>query len=118
MKMRNVLSNTKSRQGISSRSAGTIGRDSTNNLHTGCRGSVEDGASAHTADCHAVDQVSVPFLLSGTNISGEKTESVGCDRRESKSADLSPDVEHHLSWEQWYQLLWKFKISRVGKDYR
>jgi len=93
MKMRNILSNKKTRKRLSCRSVCVVGGNNTNNLHTVCFVFVKDRPTADTVDRNSVDKVGVSGLLSGTDISGKEAQCILLNVGVTHPTDFRTDSE-------------------------
>ena len=57
-------------------------------------------------------------ILERTDVAREEALRMSADRRIADPADLDPNRQPVLDWEQWYQRLWKLKIDRFSQDDR
>lgn len=118
MEVRNISRNRQSRKGVSSRSIADISGNGANDLRPVSFGRVDDRASADSVDCHAIDQIRMPPLLSGTDIARKETEGMRSDSRKSKPSNLGSDRQRDARWEEWYRTLWQLKMARLNQDHR
>lgn len=118
MKVRDILSDQETREHITASPTGSVGRDSTNDLNALGAGRIHDGSSTDPVDGDAIDQVGVAKILSGADVAREETERVRFDSGEAKPPDPNTDPKGSLSWEEWYDLLWKYKVAVWDKNHR
>ena len=116
MKVRYVLSNSESRQSITSLPVGAVGSNHTDNLNT-TRSAIQDGAAADAVDCNAVNQISASIMSSRTDVSGKEAECVRLNGRISKPANFSADAERSVNWSKLYETLWNVKLRWIKENH-
>src|ERR1700738_2721951 len=116
MEVRNISSNRQARKGLSCSPVANIRGNTSDNLHALSISRIHDRTTADSVDCHAINQVSMPPLLASTDVAREETKGVFSDCREAKPSDLSTNCEGDSHWEEWYQSLWKLKLSGSHQD--
>lgn len=117
MEMGHILCNEKAGKGFACGSVGVIGGNSANDLHSVSFMSEENGASAYSVDRNTVNQVGVSELLTGADVSREKTERTGLNVGEAKPANFDPYADGRAHWKECYGELWKLKIAFEKENY-
>ena len=79
---------------------------------------VKDRATAYAVNGNSVDKISGRIPNMGTNVAGEKTESIGFDSGEPDPSDFDSNFKNRPTWQEWYEILWKFKLSRIKQKQR
>ncbi len=118
MKMRNVLGDSQTGQYFTSSSISAVGGDGANDLDTVRFGEMEHRATADAVDSDAINEVCIPILLAGADISGEEAEVMRSDRREAKPANFRANVDERAHWKKCYGALWDLKLSFEKQNYR
>lgn len=118
MEMRNVLGDSEAGQHFASGSIGAVSGNGSDDLHAFGSGEMEHRTTADAVDSNAINEVSVPVLLAGADISGEETEVVRGDRGEPKPSDLRADVDDAAHWKKCYGALWDLKVAFEKQNYR
>src|SRR5262245_37403244 len=111
MKMRDILSNQQSGESFTSSAVCLVCGHRANNADIIDAVGVDDRAAADSINSDAINQVGVSVVLPGADAAGEEAERVGFYRGESQPTNLNADSQRRLSWEEWYRLLWEFKVS-------
>jgi hypothetical protein len=117
MKVRDILSERESQKGLASGTIGHVGGNDTNNLRSINRSRIEDRSSADAVDGHFINQVGVSVIFPSTDIAREKAEGRLCYGRKSEPTNFDSDGEPGFSWQQWYKLLWEFKVTHWHKNH-
>src|SRR5712664_258639 len=111
MKIGNISGDGQPRKSLSRGPVAYVRRDAANDLYSLSLGRVRNGPTANAIYCHSINQVSVPPLLPSTDVAGKETKGIRSNCGKSKPSDLRSDDERSAHWEQWYQGLWKLKLS-------
>ena len=117
VKMRNVLGDRQARECGAGRLVGDVSCDDTNDLSAVSGVKKDNGATADPIDSHAVDEIGTPVLSASTDNSGEKTQLRGCNGRIPEPADLNPNIEGLVPWEECYRRLWEIKMRFLKQNH-
>jgi len=118
MEMRDILSNQQSGERFTGSAVGLIRGYGAHNSDIINAVRVDDRPAADSIDSDAINQVSVSVVLPGADTAGKEAERVSFYRGESQPANFNTDSQGRLSWEEWYRLLWKFKVTVWEKNHR
>lgn len=118
VEMGHILSNQEARKGVSSGPVGFVCRNCADNLNAISSVGVCDGSATDSIDGDAINQISLPVVLSGRNIPAKEAEGPRLDCGESHPSNLTANADLPLTWEEGYKLLWKRKIALLKQDDR
>src|SRR5437870_3916208 len=118
MKMRNILSDGKSRESLTGSSANSIGSNCTYDLHALSGSGIENGTATDSANRYTVDQISRTEILPSADVAREKAEGRGSNRGVAKPTDFHTNRQPVVGWKKWYRILWKIKLSRANQHNR
>ena len=118
VKMRDICSDSQSREIFTSCSVTDISRNRSDYLDSVSVGQMKDRTSADSINGNAINQVGMTPFLSGTDSSRKETLSPRSNSRESKPSNLGSDREQGTVWEQWYDFLWKIKMANGHQNNR
>lgn len=116
MEMGNILRDGESRQDISGGAVAHVGRDSSDKLDSFGINGIDNRATADSVDGDPVNEVGM--LTSSADVSRKEAESVSRKSRIPEPPNLGSNVKRGSSWEEWYKLLWKAKVSRRKENHR
>ena len=111
MEVRNILSNGETGQRCARDFITDVSRDSSDNVDASGFRQIQDRSATHAIDGNSVNEVGVSPLLASADVSREEAEGARSDSGESKPSNLSPDRQRDARWEEWYRVLWQFKVS-------
>ena len=115
VEMGDILSNQKSGKGVARRSIGLVCGNGSDDLDTISPVGVGNWPAADTIDGDPINQISLPVILSGRDVSVEETQSPRLDGGEAHPSDLASDANLPLTWEEGYKLFWQWKIALLKK---
>ena len=116
VEMGDILSNQKPRQGIASGSVGLVCGNSSDDLNAIGSVRVGHGSAADAVDGNAINQIGFPVILSGRDVPAKEAERPRLDCGEPHPSHLTTNADLPLTWEQWYKLLWEWKIALLKKN--
>ena len=116
MKVGDILCDGETRQGVASGSIAHVSGDGADKLNSVSIVGVDDRASADPVYRNPVDEIGM--VATSTNVARKEAEGAGGKTRIPEPSNLSSNVQGGATWEEWYKLLWKAKVSRLEEDNR
>src|SRR4030042_4649845 len=109
MKMRNILSERETGQGITISSTCPVCRHDTDKLNTVYCGTINDGATTDAINSNTVNKVSLEIVSPCADSAGEKAQSPRLNGGVAKPRNLNADVETCVYRTGGYQVIWQIK---------